>query len=165
MLDHAIHLGKVMLLLGVANGAPIIARKLLGNRLSAPLDGGACWPFDGRRLLGESKTVRGLIASIVATSLAALFLGFDWHMAAGFATAAMAGDALSSFVKRRLGRMVHSQFLGLDQIPESLLPLLLFRDSLGLGGLDLLPLVALFLVLELWLSRLLFRLNIRDRPY
>lgn len=165
MLDHAIHLGKVMLLLGVANGAPIIARKLLGERFAASLDGGTCWPFDGRRLLGESKTVRGLIASVVASSLAALLLGFDWFTAAGFAAAAMTGDALSSFVKRRLGRKVHSQFLGLDQIPESLLPLLLFRETFGLDGLDLLLLVVLFFVLELWLSRLLFRLNIRDRPY
>jgi len=165
MLDHAIHLGKVMLLLGVANGAPIIARKLLENRFAASLDGGTCWPFDGRRLLGESKTVRGLIASIVATSLAAAFLGIDWRVAAGFAAAAMTGDVLSSFVKRRLGRKVHSQFFGLDQIPESLLPLLLFRETFALGGMDLFVLVALFLILELWLSRLLFRLNIRERPY
>ena len=77
----------------------------------------------------------------------------------------MAGDLLSSFAKRRLGRPSSSQALGLDQVPESLLPLLACRVPLGLGWLDVAVLVGVFLVGELLVSRLLYRLHIRDRPY
>ena len=35
----------------------------------------------------------------------------------------MTGDLFSSFIKRRFGSAPSSQALGLDQIPESLLPL------------------------------------------
>jgi CDP-2,3-bis-(O-geranylgeranyl)-sn-glycerol synthase len=54
---------------------------------------------------------------------------------------------------------------GLDQIPEALLPLLLVQDHLGLSWLDITALLTSFLALQLALSRLLFRLGIRDRPY
>ena len=153
-----------LLLLAVANGAPVLATKLLGERFNAPLDGGLRLP-DGRPLFGASKTIRGLILSVACTAFAAFLLGFGWRTGAGFAAAAMAGDLLSSFVKRRLGLQVHAQALGLDQIPEALLPMLLFRDRLGLAAVDIAAGVAAFVVLELALSRLLYRLKIRDRPY
>ena len=164
MLDTVVHLGSILLLLGIANGTPIFARKLFGNRLAAPLDGG--WRlFDGRPLFGPAKTVRGLVVSVTTTALAAPLLGHDWIVGAGLAAASMLGDLLSSFVKRRLALKPHSQALGLDQIPESLLPLVLLRETLRLTLADMLAIVALFLALELLLSRLLFQLHIRDRPY
>jgi len=66
------------------------------------------------------------------------------------------------FLKRRLGLFASSQSIGLDQVPESLLPLL----ATG----PLLPVKMLssrrpFLVRALALSRILFKLHIRDRPY
>jgi CDP-2,3-bis-(O-geranylgeranyl)-sn-glycerol synthase len=78
---------------------------------------------------------------------------------------AMLGDLVSSFAKRRLGRATSSQALGLDQIPESLFPLLAVHQRLGLQAWDIALLVGAFLVLELWLSRLLFRLGLREQPY
>jgi CDP-2,3-bis-(O-geranylgeranyl)-sn-glycerol synthase len=164
MLDHGLHLVAILLLLGVANGTPIFAKRLFGERFAAPLDGG-CKFLDKRPLLGPAKTIRGLVLAILATALAAPLLGFDWMIGAGLAAAAMLGDLLSSFVKRRLALKPHSQALGLDQIPESLLPLVLLRDTLDLGLPDMLVIVVLFLVLELLLSRLLYRLHLRDRPY
>jgi hypothetical protein len=116
-------------------------------------------------LFGESKTLRGILTSVVATATVAPLVGFSWITGAGLASAAMLGDLFSSFTKRRLNRPPHSQALGLDQIPESLLPLLLLHQALGLNLLDMLGIVATFIILELWLSRLLFRLHIRDRPY
>jgi len=77
----------------------------------------------------------------------------------------MVGDLLSSFVKRRLDRRPSSQAIGIDQIPEALLPLLACRAALGLGLLDIVVVVAAFFVGELVVSRLLFRLHIRDEPY
>lgn len=164
MQDHVLVLVQVLVLLGIANGTPIFAKRLLGQHFDAPLDGGLKFS-DGRPLLGVSKTVRGLVLAIVCTALAAMLLGFEWITGAGLAAASMLGDLLSSFTKRRLGLRPHSRAFGLDQVPESLLPLLLLQQHLGLGGGDIVIIVAAFVVLELLLSRLLFKLRVRDRPY
>jgi hypothetical protein len=164
MQEHLLLIGQVLVLLGVANGTPIFATHLFGKHFSTPLDG-AFKLADGRPLFGPSKTVRGLVLSVACTTLAALLFDFEWITGAGLAAASMLGDLLSSFIKRRLALRTHSQALGLDQIPESLLPLLLLREHLGLGYADIALLVAAFMVLELVLSRLLFNLHIRDRPY
>jgi CDP-2,3-bis-(O-geranylgeranyl)-sn-glycerol synthase len=77
----------------------------------------------------------------------------------------MAGDLLSSFTKRRLGRPASSRAIPIDQIPESLLPLLACYTALDLSYLDVLVGVLVFLIGGLLLSRVLFRLHVRDRPY
>jgi hypothetical protein len=164
MQEHMLLIGQVLVLLGVANGTPIFATRLFGKRFGTPLDG-ALKLTDGRPLFGPSKTVRGLVLSVTCTTLAALLFNFEWITGAGLAAASMLGDLLSSFIKRRLGLRTHSQALGLDQIPESLLPLLLLRAPLGLGYADIVVIVIAFMLLELLLSRLLFKLHIRDRPY
>jgi hypothetical protein len=58
-----------------------------------------------------------------------------------------------------------SRASGLDQVPESLLPLLACRDLLGLTGAEIVVCVVMFVVGEVVLSRLLFALRLRDRPY
>jgi CDP-2,3-bis-(O-geranylgeranyl)-sn-glycerol synthase len=80
-------------------------------------------------------------------------------------TVAMGGDIVSSFVKRRSGLSPSSMALGLDQIPESLFPLLACRLLLPLTVLDITVAAILFLVGEPILSRILFKLHLRDRPY
>lgn len=162
-MDHLLLL-QLMALLGIANGAPIIATRLLGARLAAPLDGGLKLR-DGAPLFGDSKTLRGVAASLGCTALAAPLLGFDWVTGAGFAAASLAGDLLSSFLKRRWKLEPHAAAFGMDQIPEALLPLLLYRSRLGLTPLEIVVLVGMFVLLAVLLSQLLFRLNIRDRPY
>ncbi len=155
---------SILLLLGVANGSPVIAAKLLKERFCAPVDGGRKLP-DGQPVFGSSKTIRGLVVSICSTMIVALPLGFDWTVGAGVGIGAMAGDLSSSFVKRRLRLEPHARAFGLDQVPESLLPLLLLKDHLGLNWLDIAVLLIAFLALQLGLSRLLFRFGIRDRPF
>ena len=164
MLGDPLHLFTILFLLGVANGTPIFAKRLFGNRYNAPLDGGLKLR-DGRRLLGNSKTIRGLVLAIACTALIAPLLGIEAMIGAGLAAASMLGDLASSFIKRRLGLRLHAKALGLDQIPEALLPLLLLRIRLGLGAGDVVLIVALFVALELILSQFLYRLGIRDRPY
>jgi CDP-2,3-bis-(O-geranylgeranyl)-sn-glycerol synthase len=78
---------------------------------------------------------------------------------------AMAGDLLSSFVKRRLGLAPSSQAIGLDQIPESLFPLLAACLLLPLTALDVAVATMLFFAGGLLLSRLLYKWHVRDRPY
>jgi CDP-2,3-bis-(O-geranylgeranyl)-sn-glycerol synthase len=154
---------RVLLLLGVANGTPVFATKLLKHRFATPLDGGLRF-FDGRPLFGESKTVRGVVLSLACTGLVAPLLGLPWQLGVELAALSLLGDLVSSFVKRRLDRPVHSPAFGLDQIPESLLPPLVLRDALGLTAADIVLVVVFFFVFELVLSRLLYTVHIRDRP-
>jgi hypothetical protein len=151
-------------LLTVANGAPVAAKRIFGDRFSWPLDGNFKF-IDGRPLFGTSKTVRGLLVSVVATSVCAPLIGLGATIGFVVAVTAMAGDLFSSFIKRRLALPPSSQAIGLDQIPESLFPLLACRQELGLTAADILLGVAIFFVGELALSRVLFRLRFRDRPY
>jgi CDP-archaeol synthase len=151
-------------LLTVANGAPVAAKRIFGDRFSWPLDGNFKF-IDGRPLFGTSKTVRGLLVSVVATSVCAPLIGLGATIGFVVAVTAMAGDLFSSFIKRRLALPPSSQAIGLDQIPESLFPLLACRQELGLTAADILLGVAIFFVGELAVSRVLFRLRFRDRPY
>jgi CDP-2,3-bis-(O-geranylgeranyl)-sn-glycerol synthase len=161
---HSLHIIRLLLLLTLANGTPVIAKKLLGDRLAYPLDGGLRLP-DGQPLFGRSKTIRGIALSIVVTTLSAPLLSTSYATGASVATAAMAGDLLSSFTKRRLHLQPSTMFIALDQIPESLLPAIVCRAAFKLSALDIALVVILFFVGELVVSRLLYAWKIRDRPY
>lgn len=155
---------QLLFLLMLANGTPVIARKVFGDRYSYPLDGRLSL-FDGRRLLGDSKTIRGVVLAVLVTTTGALLLGLSWEAGLLVGSFAMAGDLLSSFFKRRMNLPSSSRASGLDQIPESLLPLLACRDLLSLTAADILVCVVMFLVGEVLLSRLLYAWHLRDRPY
>jgi CDP-2,3-bis-(O-geranylgeranyl)-sn-glycerol synthase len=154
---------KLLALLLAANGAPILVRQLLPGTGGCPLDAGKT-AWDGRPLLGHSKTARGLLAALVLTAVLALLLGMPLLLGVTIGFGAMAGDLLSSFIKRRLGIEPSSPAPGLDQIPESLLPLILVAEPLGLAAMNIAIIVLLFITLELTLSRILFRMHIRKRP-
>ena len=155
---------RLLLLLGVANSTPIVVKRLLGTRWSVPLDAG--WHFiDGQPLLGSSKTVRGVMSAIICTTAAALLLGFSLGLGAKVGAFAMLGDILASFVKRRLSIEPSGRAFGLDQIPEALLPLLMVQGIFSHPLLQIAGITAAFFALETPLSRLLFRIGVRDRPY
>ena len=155
---------QLLVLLGVANGAPVIAKKLLGGFLAQPLDGNARF-IDRRPLFGPSKTRRGVLISVAATAAAAPLVGIGWPVGVLIGATAMAGDLFSSFVKRRLNRPPSSRATGLDQIPEALFPLLACEGLLGLTVADIVITVAAFFGGEVVLSRLLYRFGLRDQPY
>jgi len=161
---HLIQIAQILVLVTLANGGPIVTKKIFGSHFSSPLDAGALF-FDDRPLFGPSKTVRGILASFLLTTAGALLLGLGLTIGAIVAAAAMAGDLFSSFSKRRLNLPPSSQAPGLDQIPESLFPMLACRDALSLTNTDVALGVGVFLVGELILSRLLFQAHIRDEPY
>jgi CDP-diglyceride synthetase len=158
---HTTLIFQLLVLLVVANGAPVLVKKALGDQLAQPFDGGAVLP-DGRPLFGSSKTVRGVVSSFLATPLVALLMGFQWEVGALVAGGA---DLFSSFVKRRLGFPPSSMALSLDQIPESLFPLAACRLLLPVTLVDTLVGVAIFVAGGLILSPILFRLHLRDKPY
>jgi hypothetical protein len=157
---------KVLFLVAVANSAPVFAKRIFGNKFSCPVDGGLILS-DGSEIFGKSKTIRGIVVSIASTVLFSSFLGLTFSEGVCVAVAAMVGDLLSSFLKRRLKIPSSGMALGLDQLPEALLPALALRwihgwpvtfaEAFVIGG--------LFFMGELIASRLFFALKIRDRPY
>ena len=155
---------QALILLTFANGTPVIVKKLAGHHLAFPLDAGLQF-LDGRPLFGKSKTIRGVVASIAITAGFAPLLGLSAGVGALVAVFAMIGDLVSSFLKRRLGFPPSTQAIGLDQIPESLFPLLACQRQLALTFTEVAICVGIFLVGELSLSRLLYRLHVRDQPY
>lgn len=155
---------QLLLLIIVANGAPIILRDVMQSRFDAPLDGGAVF-IDGQRLLGDSKTWRGVTGSILATAVVAWLLDLPAVTGAAVGALAMSGDILASFSKRRLRLAPSSMAPLLDQIPESLLPALVLQRAFGLDIIGVLVLVGVFIVFELSVSVVLYRLGIRKRPY
>jgi CDP-archaeol synthase len=155
---------QLLLLLMLANGTPVIAKKILGARFSYPLDGNLQF-IDRRPLLGPSKTVRGIVLAVLVTTAGAPVVGLSWIVGLLVASCAMAGDLVSSFTKRRLDLPPSSRASGLDQIPEALLPLLACRSLLSLTAADIALGVGLFLIGEVVISRLLYRFRLRDRPY
>jgi CDP-diglyceride synthetase len=155
---------KLLALLIIANGTPVIAKKIFGSRFSYPLDAHMTF-IDGRPLLGSSKTARGLILAIIVTTLSAPLFGISWEVGLNVVLFAMLGDLLSSFIKRRLNMPPSSMAFGLDQIPESLFPMIVCQLTLGLTTTGMLGVVFSFFILELLLSRILFGMGMRETPY
>ncbi len=155
---------QLLVLLAIANSAPIAGKRLFVNRLARPIDGGLRF-FDGRPLFGPSKTIRGLVSAVLVTAAAAPLVGVAWQTGVLIGSLAMAGDLLSSFLKRRLKLPSSSKATGLDQVPESLLPTLACWNILSLSVLDMAVTVVVFFVGEIVLARLSYRLHLRDRPY
>ena len=77
----------------------------------------------------------------------------------------MSGDLAASFTKRRLGLIESSRFRIIDILPESLIPVFILCDILGLNILTGFISVVLFFIFEVILSPILFKLHFRKKPY
>ncbi|MEW6765871.1 MAG: CDP-archaeol synthase [Pseudomonadota bacterium] len=154
----------LLFVLIAVNGAPIVAAFLLGPRLGQPLDGDRLF-IDGQPLIGRSKTWRGLVAALLAGTLVAPLVGLGSLTGLLLAALAMLGDLCSSFIKRRLRLAPSSRAPLLDQLPESVLPLWGLQAVLGIGWIDIVLVASAFTIIDMTLSRLLYRWHLRDRPY
>jgi CDP-2,3-bis-(O-geranylgeranyl)-sn-glycerol synthase len=149
---------EVLILVVWANGVPVLADLILGHRFRYPLDGGRrC--SDGNRLLGDSKTWRGLGVAVLTTPLIAVLFGFSWVIGLIAAFGAMLGDIIASFFKRRLGRPSGDSFFLLDQVPETLIPVLLVQGVLDLSLIQGAVIVIGFTLIDLGLTPLGARLR------
>ena len=155
---------RTLVLLAVANGTPVVVKRVFGTRADHAIDCGMRLA-DGRFLFGPSKTIRGIVSSVIATALIAPAVGLTLYAGIVIALGAMAGDLASSFIKRRLGLEPSSKATGLDQVPEALLPCLLLSAILPLTAGDIAVIVLLFFGGEILFSELLFLAGVRDRPY
>ncbi len=163
-IESLLSLLQLLLLIIIANGAPILARVLLHDAFELAVDFGRKLP-DNNAIFGASKTWRGILAAVFATSAAAWLLGHAPKTGLLIATFAVAGDLASSFIKRRLAMKPSSMAPLLDQVPESLFPALMMMPVFNLDLLSVLLLVLIFVIIELALSHTLYKWGIRKRPY
>ena len=115
--------------------------------------------------MGNSNTWRGVVSGALACALFALMTGLGFVFGFLFGLLGLAGDMLSSFIKRRLGLASSARALGLDQIPEALLPMLLAMWWLPVSLWVVLLVVVLFTLSNIYGSPLLYRLGIRRQPH
>lgn len=159
-----IELLQLLLLIIIANGSPIVMRVFLNQRFDTAVDFGHKLA-DNRPLFGPSKTWRGIFAAIILTSASAWLFGYSPITGLLVAIYAVSGDLTSSFIKRRLGKETSSMALLLDQVPEALFPALMMMQAFRLDITDVIELVLIFVITELLLSLVLYKLGIRRRPY
>ena len=91
----------------IANASPVVLAKIVKNR--HPIDFGAKF-IDGKRILGDSKTIEGFFFGVAMGFLTGVVQGVvvdrvRTYVVRGLllSLGAMLGDCLGSFIKRRLG--------------------------------------------------------------
>jgi CDP-2,3-bis-(O-geranylgeranyl)-sn-glycerol synthase len=151
---------RALALLSAANAIPVVVAQLARGRWAVPLDFGWVLP-DGERLFGSHKTWRGLVSGVVACTVVGVLFGLPPGISAAFAGASLLADALSSAAKRRMHLKPGTEYMGLDQIGEALLPLALFARPLSLGVAEVFLVTATFIVLDVATAQLRHRRWIR----
>jgi len=155
---------KLLLMLLATNGAPILMARIFRSHGAQPLDRGRQL-HDGRPVFGASKTWRGLAAALITSCLLSILFGYGIWFGLVFGILVIVGDLISSFIKRRTGLKPSDQCMGLDQLPESFIPSVYAVWHLGAGWWWAVLLALAFMLLEILISKPLFWLNIRKRPY
>lgn len=154
---------KILVLLWVINFVPAFLAFLLEDKWRTPIDRGFVFR-DGRPLLGHHKTFRGLIAALISGVAAGSVLGFPWTDGFWVASLSMAGDLLTSFLKRRLGEPAGGVMPGLDQVLEGLFPLAYLASTSPLRVSQSLMLLLLFCAGAL-VGSWFFKLVLLRSPY
>jgi len=155
---------KLLIVLLVANGTPILLSRLLGAWGAGPVDG-ALRLRDGQRLFGPTKTWRGLLGGVAAAECSGLLLGLDAGLGGIAGGLSLLGDLGTSFVKRRMRLPPSSRVTGLDQLPEALLPTLCLAGSFDIGPWEAALVAAAFVLADMAMSRVGFHLGIRRNPH
>jgi hypothetical protein len=135
---------KIVVFLLWVNILPPLANLIWRDRFANPVDGGLSW-FDHRPLFGPNKTIRGIMVSALGGIVVSPLLGIAWRLAGSAALLAMAGDLLSSFIKRRLQIPSGKTVIGLDQLFESLFPAMLLSSFMPLTAAQLIGILFVFL--------------------
>lgn len=121
---------------GIANASPVFANRVpILQKLGMPIDGGRT--FRGKRIFGDHKTLRGLLAGtlfgfLTTTLQMFLFDNFSFFenisrsvdysspvvllMGAALGFGALAGDAIKSFFKRQFSVPSGQSWFPFDQI-------------------------------------------------
>jgi len=155
----------------LANAAPVIFAKIYGKP-RRPLDHGRFF-IDGKRLLGDNKTVEGTMAAITVGFVVALVQGVVeasyFAIARGciISLGAVVGDLLGAFIKRRLGLKPGSPAPLIDQLTFLYAALALVHIT-GMQRFDLTDVALLSvitLVLHLLSNVVAYMLRLKEVPW
>ena len=165
MLIKTILLGLIYYLPAlVANGSAPFIRK------GTPIDFGKKLK-DNRRVLGDGKTFEGLLISLTFGTtvgvIIAKFLGLNWiYISFIESLAAMLGDMLGAFIKRRLGMERGQRAPLLDQLDFFLASTLaLYLLHVNLYVLQVLIMAVIVVGLHMFTNYVAFRLKIKSVPW
>jgi len=122
---------KVIGFLIWVNLLPPVASLIWGDRFNKPLDGNSLW-LDNYPVFGPHKTIRGIVISFFGGIVIAPLFGLTFWVACIASLLAMTGDLLSSFIKRRFNIASGKNVAVLDQIFESLFPVLFLMHYMNL---------------------------------
>jgi len=146
---------QLLLLIIIANGAPVLVRIIFGDYLNTPVDLGFTLS-DNHPVFGSSKTWRGIFAALLMTSIAASLMNYPFVTGFLIASYAVIGDLSSSFIKRRFSMAPSSKAPILDQVPESLLPAFMMMRTFDLELSSVLWLSAVFLIIDMAMTYILY---------
>lgn len=183
MISDALFVLWFFLPAGIANVAPIFAAKLPFLRtFSFPLDFYAT--FRGKRILGDHKTVRGLLSGILIGILTVYlqiylyeqvpfvrsFVSIDYSsinpVLFGLLSSvgALGGDALKSFFKRQLEIPPGKSWFPFDQVDYVIGGMIVTSFYIRLTLLQYLLLFILWSLIHPLASFIGYLLKLRDRP-
>ncbi len=164
---------------GIANATPVFASQLprLKN-WNSPLDFGKS--FRGKRIFGDNKTWRGLIAGILVAGGVAFIQNF-WLIGASLAFGlqlialstlggmlmgfgALAGDAIESFFKRQLGVEDGRSWFPFDQLDYIIGGLLASSLLVDLSANEYISIVITWFVLHIVAGYVAYLLKVKERP-
>lgn len=120
--------------------------------------------LDGRRILGEGKTVRGFFGGLVVGTIVGMLQG---RPLVGFllALGAMLGDLAGSFIKRRLNIGRGEAAPGLDQLTFVVVALLLASPVEAVGRQAVAMILILTPPIHLATNFIGYKLGLKSRPY
>ena len=158
---------KVLAFMIWGNFLPPIASIIFEDKFKRPFDNS--WTFfDNKPLFGPHKTIRGVTICLVGSTAVYPLLGLSWHLAATAAALLMAGDLLSSFIKRRFDLKSGDSVCGLDQLFEGLFPGLFLAHHFNMPFWQLAAVLIIFVPVAhggaLFWKMMLFRPPLKNYP-
>lgn len=156
----------------IANATPVVSVKIIGR--STPLDRGL-HAWDNKRILGDGKTVEGLVSGIIvgaSSGIPAYFLTNVFRSIfepLALSAGAMVGDILGSFIKRRIGLERGRPLPPIDQLGFLLSALFFSYMFYGLPSWVSLDVFIILLIITFFLhiatNYVAYILRLKDRPY
>jgi CDP-2,3-bis-(O-geranylgeranyl)-sn-glycerol synthase len=164
----------------VANGAALFSRKIkLLRPLAIPVDLEKKW-FDGSRIIGNSKTIRGFVAGIVTSILSAVvifnaseYLNISVFSSLSYAIligailgfGALLGDTVKSFFKRRIGMREGKNLIFFDQLDFLIGAILISLPFDQFPARFILVIIAATFVLHIITNIIAFYLKLKKVPW
>lgn len=158
---------------GVSNMSPVIANKLpLINKWNTPVDFGTT--IDGKRMLGDNKRWRGIVLGTLMGGVTAVAVSklnantivtiapFWAGVLLGFG--ALAGDAIESFFKRRIGITPGSSWFPFDQTDYIIGALLAIYPFVQLPLWVITTVFIVYFGLHLLVAYVAYLLKLKDKP-